>query len=219
NALARQGCDRRVVTLICQVRIDADDPALGAPSKFVGRGLTEASAAALRASGARVEADGRGNLRRLVPSPQPVEVVESHMVAELVEEGAIVIAAGGGGIPVYRDERLGLEGVDAVVDKDRAAAILARDIGAEQLLILTDVDGVYEGWGSDEARRIERLTLAEAHRLLEDPESELGTGSMRPKVEAAADFVASGGRRAVIAKLEEGTAAIEGRAGTEVVAE
>ncbi len=141
------------------------------------------------------------------------------MIAELVEGGEIVIAAGGGGIPVYRDERLGLEGVDAVVDKDRAAAILARDIGARQLLILTDVDGVYEGWGGDEPRRLDRLSLAEARRLLEDPESELGTGSMRPKVEAAADFIASGGRRAVIAALEEGVAAVEGRAGTEIVRE
>lgn len=219
NALARQGCDRRVVTLICQVRVDADDPAFEAPTKFVGRGLTEASAAALRASGVRVEKDGRGNLRRLVPSPQPVEIIESPMVAELVAEGEIVIAAGGGGIPVYRHEQLGLEGVDSVVDKDRAAAILARDIGAEQLLILTDVEGIYEGWGREDARLLERLTLAEARRLLEDPESGLGSGSMRPKLEAAADFLASGGRRAVIAALEDGMAAVAGRAGTEIVPE
>lgn len=219
NALARQGCDRRVVTLICQVRVDADDPAFEAPTKFVGRGLTEASAAALRASGIRVEKDGRGNLRRLVPSPQPVEIIESPMVAELVAEGEIVIAAGGGGIPVYRHEQLGLEGVDSVVDKDRAAAILARDIGAEQLLILTDVEGIYEGWGREDARLLERLTLAEARRLLEDPESGLGSGSMRPKLEAAADFLAAGGRRAVIAALEDGMAAVAGRAGTEIVPE
>lgn len=219
NALAQQGCDRRVVTLICQVRVDADDPAFEAPTKFVGRGLTEASAAALRASGVRVEKDGRGNLRRLVPSPQPVEIIESPMVAELVAEGEIVIAAGGGGIPVYRHEQLGLEGVDSVVDKDRAAAILARDIGAEQLLILTDVEGIYEGWGREDARLLERLTLAEARRLLEDPESGLGSGSMRPKLEAAADFLASGGRRAVIAALEDGMAAVAGRAGTEIVPE
>lgn len=219
NALARYGCDRRVVTLICQVQIDADDPALAAPTKFVGRSLTETSAAALRGAGVRVEADGHGKLRRLVPSPQPVEIVESPMVAELVGRGEIVIAAGGGGIPVYRDERLGLEGVDAVVDKDRAAAILARDIGAEQLLILTDVDGIYEGWGGDEPRRLDRLTLAQARRLLDDPGSELGTGSMRPKVEAATDFLSSGGRRAVVAALEDGVAAVEGRAGTELVRE
>ena len=219
NALARQGCDRRVVTLICQVRVDADDPAFDAPTKFVGRELTETSAAALRASGARVEKDGRGNLRRLVPSPQPVEIIESPMVAELVAEGEIVIAAGGGGIPVYRHEELGLEGVDAVVDKDRAAAILARDIGAQQLLILTDVDGIYEGWGSDDARLLERLTLDEARRLLDDPESGLGSGSMRPKLEAAADFLDSGGRRAVIAALDDGMAAVAGRAGTEIVPE
>lgn len=219
NALAKSGCDRPVVTLICQARVDADDPALRRPSKFVGRSLDEPTAATLRAAGVRVEEDANGNRRRLVASPVPVEIVESRMVADLVARGDIVIAAGGGGIPVYRDARLGLEGIDAVVDKDRAAAILARNIGAEILLILTDVDGVYTGWGTDDARRLERLTLADARRLLAGPELRSGAGSMRPKVEAAADFVADGGRRAIIAALEDGPAAVEGRAGTEIVNE
>lgn len=219
NALARNQCERPVVTLICQARVDADDPALRRPSKFVGRALEEATAATLRAAGVQVGRDGNGNLRRLVPSPVPVEIVESPMVADLVARGDIVIAAGGGGIPVYRDARLGLEGIDAVVDKDRAAAILAKDIGAEVLLILTDVDGVYTGWGTDAARRLERLTLDEARRLLEGPELRAGAGNMRPKIEAAADFVAGGGRRAVIAALEDGPAAVAGQAGTEIVRE
>lgn len=219
NALARNGCDRPVVTLICQARVDADDPALRQPSKFVGRSLDDATVATLRAAGVRVEADGNGNLRRQVPSPVPVEIVESPMVADLVARGDIVIAAGGGGIPVYRDARLGLEGIDAVVDKDRAAAILAKDIEADVLLILTDVDGVYTGWGTDTARRLERLTLTDARRLLAGPELRGGTGSMRPKVEAAADFVAAGGQRAIIAALEDGPAAVEGRAGTEITEE
>ena len=217
NALARQGCERRVVTLISQVRVEADDPALRNPTKFVGRALDETTAEVLRAAGVRVEADGNGNLRRLVPSPRPVEIVESRMAADLVARGDIVIAAGGGGIPVYRDEDLGLEGVDAVVDKDRAAAILAVSIGAAELLILTDVDGVYRGWGTADAKRIDRLPVSAVRRLLAGPELEGAGGSMRPKVEAAMDFVVSGGRRAVIAALEDGPEAVAGRAGTEIV--
>jgi carbamate kinase len=217
NALARYGCERRVVTLISQVRVATDDPALRKPTKFVGRALNEGTAGVLRAAGVRVEEDGHGNLRCLVPSPRPVEIIESRMVADLVARGSIVIAAGGGGIPVYRDERLGLEGVDAVVDKDRAAAILGVSIGAADLLILTDVDGVYTGWGTDAAVRIDRLPVSAARRLLAGPELEGAGGSMRPKVEAAMEFVVAGGRRAVIAALEDGPEAVAGKAGTEIV--
>lgn len=215
NALTRAGCDRRVVTLICQARVEADDPAFEEPTKFVGRALEESTAATLRDAGALVEKDGNGKLRRLVPSPVPVEIVESGMVADLVSSGTIVIAAGGGGIPVYRDPELGLEGCDAVIDKDRAAAILAGDIGAGMLLILTDVEGVYRSWGTPDAELLRELTLSRVRELLAG--DELGKGSMRPKLEAAASFVAAGGRCAVIAALEAGAAALEGRAGTRIV--
>lgn len=212
NALVRAGSDRRVVTLITQARVEPDDPALSRPTKFIGRGLSEEAAEALRAEGVLIEEDPRGNLRRRVASPVPVEIIESDMVRELVFRGDIVIAAGGGGIPVYRDPVLGLEGVDAVVDKDRAAAILAGEIGASILLILTDVDGVYEDWGTDQARRIPRLSIEEAKRLVSG--ESLGAGSMRPKLEAALHFLTSGGHRAIIASLEEGPAALAGEAGT-----
>ncbi len=214
NALQSAGSERRVVTLVTQSRVEPDDPALARPSKFIGRRLSVEAAEALRAEGVVVEEDPRGNLRRRVPSPVPVEIVESDMVRELVFRGDIVIAAGGGGIPVYEDPVLGLEGVDAVVDKDRAAAILAREIGASVLLILTDVDGVYEAWGTDEARRIPRLTMSEAARLLES--DTLGAGSMRPKLEAAYHFLETGGDRAIIAALNEGPRALLGEAGTTI---
>jgi len=217
NALAQAGCDRRVVTVICQARVDENDPALGEATKFVGRSLDESAADRLRSAGEVVEKDGNGNLRRCVPSPIPVEIVESRMVGDLVHAGNIVIAVGGGGIPVFRHATLGLEGVDAVIDKDRAAAILARDIGAELLLILTDVDAVYENWGMPDARRIERLTTTEATALLAS--DELGVGSMKPKLEAATSFVLAGGRRAVIAALGDGAAAVAGERGTEIVAD
>ncbi|MFO7588889.1 MAG: carbamate kinase [Gemmatimonadota bacterium] len=215
NALARAGSDRRVVTLITQARVEPDDSALGEPTKFIGRSLPADVAEELQADGIHIEEDPRGNLRRRVPSPIPVEIVEAEMVGELVARGDIVIAAGGGGIPVYRDPFLGLEGVDAVVDKDRAAAILGREIGASILLILTDVDGVYADWGTDRARRLPRLTAPEARELLGS--DVLGTGSMRPKVEAAVHFVEAGGDRAIIAALEEGPAALDGEAGTTIV--
>jgi carbamate kinase len=215
NRLALAGCDRRVVTLICQARVEEDDPDLARATKFVGRALSPSDAERQMAAGDFVEADGHGNLRRRVPSPNPVEIVESEMVADLVRSGVIVIAAGGGGIPVYADRAMGLEGVDAVVDKDRAAAILAADIGADLLLILTDVDAVYADWGLESQRRLERLTSEEARVLVAS--GALGAGSMQPKVEAACSFVAAGGRRAVIAALENGPAAIAGESGTQIL--
>jgi carbamate kinase len=215
NRLAQAGSDRRVVTLICQARVEEDDPGLERATKFVGRALSQQDADRQRAAGDFVEEDANGNLRRRVPSPNPVEIVESDMVAELVRAGVIVIAAGGGGIPVYSEGAGGLEGVDAVVDKDRAAAILAADIGADLLLILTDVDAVYADWGLPTQRRIERLTTDEAADLLAG--GSLGTGSMKPKLGAACSFLLAGGKRAVIAALEDGPAAIAGKSGTEIL--
>jgi carbamate kinase len=215
NALEKAGSDRRVVTLITQVRVDPEHPSMHEPTKFIGRGLEPGVAEELLAEGIHVEKDPRGQLRRRVPSPVPLEIVESDMVRELVNRGDIVIAAGGGGIPTYRDTALGLEGVDAVVDKDRAAALLAREIGASILLILTDVDAVYEGWETADPRRLERLTASQARELLEG--DALGAGSMRPKVEAAVHFVEGGGDRALVAALEDGPRALTGEAGTTVV--
>lgn len=214
NALARAGSDRRVVTMVTQSRVDPDDPSAREPSKFIGRGIRPGVAEELAAEGILIEPDSKGNLRRRVPSPIPIEICEAGMVADLVARGDIVIAAGGGGIPVYRDPALGLEGVDAVVDKDRAAALLARAIDASILLILTDVDGVYENWGTTDARRVSRMAVSEARVLLES--GALGAGSMGPKVEAAVNFVEGGGERAVIAALVDGPAGLAGKAGTTI---
>jgi carbamate kinase len=215
NALARAGIERQVVTLVTQVLVDPDDPAIRAPSKPIGRVMTEAEATRMREErGWSVAAAGSG-WRRVVASPRPIGIVESAMVKSLVAERHLVIAAGGGGTPVYRHPEKGLEGVDAVVDKDRAAAALATDIGASLLLILTDIDGVYLDWGTPHARRLPRLGRAEAERLL--AAGAFGSGSMAPKVEAALRFLREGGRRAVIARLDQGREAVEGTAGTEIV--
>jgi carbamate kinase len=215
NALRNGGVDRQVVTLVTQVLVDPDDPELQRPTKPIGRTMDEATARELAAELGGEVAETRGGWRRVVPSPRPTEIVERRMIRSLVAEGHLVIAAGGGGCPVYVHERWGLEGIDAVVDKDRAAAILGRDIGADVLVILTDVDRVYLDFGTPEQRAVERLTLAEADALLAS--GQLGTGSMAPKVEAAADFVRRGGTRAIIARLDQGREAVAGSAGTEIV--
>lgn len=215
NALAVAGVDRRVVTIVTQVLVDRDDPSLRQPSKPIGRTMSEETARALEAELGWDVMAVKGGWRRVVGSPRPVEIVERDMIRTLLDEGHLVIAAGGGGTPVYHDPELGLEGVDAVVDKDRAAAVLGRDIGASVLVILTDVDAVYTGFGTPDQRALRRLTLSEAERLLAS--GELGTGSMAPKVEAAAQFVRNGGERAIIARLDQGRGAVLGAAGTEVV--
>ena len=209
NALERAGVQRSVVTLITQTLCHTDDPDLRTPSKPVGHKLDAAREARLVARGIPVR-DGR----RLAPSPRPIGIVESQMVHDLSVAGYIVIAGGGGGPPVYRDPSLGLEGIDAVADKDRVAAILGREIGAEVLLILTNVDAVYRGYGTPRQAPIRHMTLAEADHML--GRGELGAGSMKPKVEAAADFVRTGGERAIIAELVDGLAALRGEAGTTI---
>ncbi len=216
NALGRAGVARDVITVITQSLVAADDPLLGRATKPIGHALTARRRYSLESRGVAIGADARGNPRRLTASPQPVGIVERDVVRRLVDAGTIVIAAGGGGPPVFRDPVLGWEGIDAVVDKDRTAAILARDLGADLLLVLTDVDAVYRDFGTSHAAPIRTLPLEDARVLLAS--SALGAGSMRPKVEAAVSFVEAGGRMAVIAKLQDGPAAVRGEAGTSIVA-
>lgn len=217
NALERARINREVVTVITQTQVAPDDPMLAAPSKPIGHELSAERRDALQKRGVPVGRDKSGRWRRLTASPIPIDVVEAPIVRRLVEAGVIVVAAGGGGPPVYRDPVLRLEGVDAVVDKDRTAAILARELAAELLLILTDIDAVQRDYGTERAAPIRRMTVAEAETLLR--EGQFADGSMRPKVEAAIAFVRWGGSRAVIAELGAGLAAIRGETGTTIVAE
>ncbi len=212
NALERAAIERDVVTVITQVLVDPDDAATHDPIKPIGRVLDEETARALqRQFNWTLRAEGEG-YRRLVASPVPRDIVEREQIRRLIERGTIVIAAGGGGTPVYRDPVLRLEGVDAVIDKDRAAAVLARAIDAEVLLILSNVDGVFTGFGTAQQRKLDRLNMSEAEQLLQG--TELGKGSMAPKVEAGMSFVAAGGGKAIIARLDQGLEALQGAAGT-----
>lgn len=218
NALARAGTRRTVMTVITQTVVRPDDPLLRQAVKPIGHTLSARRRQSLEMRGVPIGVDAAGNPRRLTASPLPVGIVEIDAVRRLVEGGTIVIAAGGGGPPVYpRDDGFGWEGVDAVVDKDRTAAMLAREIGADLLLILTDVDAVYQQYGTSHAAPIRRLSVREAEAMIAS--GALGTGSMRPKVEAALSFVAAGGARATIAALKDGPAAIRGEAGTSITAE
>jgi carbamate kinase len=215
NALASARIERAVATLITQTLVDRYDPALARPTKPIGQPLTEAEAERLREAGRSVGRDGAGAWRRITASPMPLAVVELSTVRRLLDEGTIVITAGGGGPPVYDDPLLGLEGVDAVVDKDRVAAILARQLEAEALVILTNVDAIYDGWGTPAARPLRRMTVRQAEQMMEA--GAFDAGGMKPKVEAAAAFARECGGRAVIAHLGAGPAALRGQAGTTIV--
>ena len=215
NALRKAGSSRDVVTVLTQVEVASDDPALKDPKKFIGHGLSVARARELRGQGHPVKKDAKGHFRRVVGSPKPLAIHELSTIKVLLEQNTLVIACGGGGVPIYRDPALGLEGVDAVVDKDLAAAVLARELGAELFMILTDVDAVYTGWGTDEQREISSMSVAEADKLAK--EGAFGEGSMGPKVAAATDYVRRTGGRAIITELSKGRAAVQGVGGTEIV--
>ncbi|MDE3150809.1 MAG: carbamate kinase [Gemmatimonadota bacterium] len=217
NALRRSGIARDVVTVITQVHVDPDDPALRVPAKFIGHALTPERARQVEQEGFAVKPDGRGRLRRVVGSPRPLAVHEAPVVKRLLDAGTVVVACGGGGAPIYDDPSLGWEGVDAVIDKDLAAAVLARDLGAELLLILTDVDAVYADWGTPAQRPLRRLSVEEAVRM--DRAGAFGEGSMAPKIRATVDFVRRTGGRAIITALSRGRDAVRGEAGTTITAE
>ncbi len=215
NALRFGRVERDVITVITQTRVDPYDPALNHPTKPIGHALPDDLADQLREAGVAVGRDGAGRWRRLAASPVPLGIVELPLVQRLIGQGVIVVAAGGGGPPVYDHPLLGYEGLEAVVDKDRVAAILAHQLGAEVLMILTDVDAVYADWGTPAARPLRRLTLAEVDALVTS--GGVNEGGMRPKVEAAAEFARVSGGRAIIARLNDGPAALRGEAGTTIV--
>lgn len=198
----------KVVTLLTQVEVAPVDPAFTNPSKPIGPVYSrdDAERLAQELSWA-IAADGPG-YRRVVPSPEPVRIIELEAIRMLIEAGAIVICAGGGGIPVVVSAGGALHGVEAVIDKDLAAALLAIELGADMLMLLTDVDHVYVGWNTPDARALGRTTPEElrAHSF--------APGSMGPKVEAACRFVERTGGTAGIGALEDATAIVAGTSGT-----
>jgi len=215
NKLLKRGIPREVVTVVTQVIVDRDDPSILNPTKFVGPFYREHQLPELRQRGWTVKYDRGRGYRRVVPSPIPREIVEKATIRKLVDEGVIVIAAGGGGAPVYLQEDGTYEGVDGVVDKDRTAAILARDIGAQELYILTAVEKVALHYAKPNQRDLEVMTVAEAKRYL--AEGHFPEGSMGPKIEAAIQFLESGGEVVIITAIEKMTEASKGLTGTRIV--
>ena len=210
QALANELPGRDVATLLTQVVVDPADSAFGHPSKPVGPLYGEAEARRLAAErGHAVARDGEG-FRRVVPSPEPIGIVELRAISLLVAADVLVIGGGGGGIPVRIDEDGALRGVEAVIDKDLSAALLARLLGADLLLLLTDVPGVVRGFGTPGATTVPRATPAELRAL------ELPAGSMGPKAEAACRFVERTGAAAAIGSLEDAPAIVRGEAGTAI---
>ena len=212
NLLQRRGRPPQVASMVTQVVVDTGDPAFQAPSKPIGPFYKRAEALRhAREFGWTVVDDSGRGWRRVVPSPRPVRVVEAPLVRALVGAGIVPIAVGGGGVPVV-ETPAGLRGIEAVVEKDFATAVLARDLGAERVYFLTGVDRVAVGWGTPAQRYLHRLTVAEARRLL--AAGEFPPGSMGPKVEAAVQFVEAGGALAVITSLDQVAQADRGVAGT-----
>ena len=215
NELRASGIDLPVVTLLTQVIVDRTDPAFLAPSKPVGPfcSRAEAEEAMWEKGETWMEDSGRG-WRKVVPCPYPREFAEVETMVSLIEQGTVLIAGGGGGIPVVR-EGGALRGVEAVVDKDLAASLLARSIGADILAILTDVSQVALNYGRPTQQNLSRLTVSEARAYME--QGNFGKGSMEPKIRAAVEFVSAGGGQAVITSLENLIEGVNGQRGTRIV--
>jgi carbamate kinase len=202
--------DRPVATLLTQVLVDKEDPAFSKPTKFVGPVYDrEEAESKAEAAGWHIAQDG-DKWRRVVPSPKPLEIPDMRVLQLLLEQDVVVICAGGGGIPILRRDDGSMIGIEAVIDKDAASALLASQLGADALLLLTDVDAIYRDFGKESATPIHELTLDEARKL------ELPAGSTGPKMAAAGNFAESGGISG-IGKLEDALAILERRAGTCVV--
>jgi len=216
NRLKKEGIARSVVTIITQILIDHNDPQIANPTKFVGQFYSEEDAKIFaKERNWVVKKDADRGWRRVVASPKPLSVVESQAIKSLIDHGTIVITAGGGGIPVYIDDKGNLEGEDAVIDKDLASAVLGNDIGSEILIILTSVDKVAIDFGRKNEKWLDKMTVSEAKEYLKA--GHFPPGSMGPKIQAAVQFIENGGREVIITSFNNAGRALEGSAGTRIV--
>jgi carbamate kinase len=214
-ALAQRGVRRPTATVVTRSLVDIDDPAFSKPTKPIGRYLTAAEAAVLIEHGQQFEDRGERGWRRVVASPEPLEILDAGVAAVLASQGYIVIANGGGGIPVVREGDGRLRGVEAVIDKDLGAGLLARSVGSDRLLIATDVDHAVVGFGTPEARPLGETPLSQMRAYA--AQGHFASGSMGPKVEAICRFVDATGHPAVITSLTNIVAGVRGESGTIVI--
>ncbi|MDY0151578.1 MAG: carbamate kinase [Candidatus Cloacimonas sp.] len=218
NKLLASGIDKQVITIVSQVVVDKNDPSMLHPTKFVGStyySASEAEKLKTNLGWTLIEDSGKG-YRRVVPSPMPKHIVPGETIKELVNKGDVVIAVGGGGIPVYIQEDGSYEGVDAVIDKDFASALLALVINADLFVILTGVDKVAINYGKTNQKDLDVISLAEAQRYYD--EKQFPAGSMGPKILAAIDFLQRGGKEVLITSIDKIIDAFEGKTGTRIVA-
>lgn len=216
NLMMRENLSRPVVTLMTQVLVNRSDQAFKNPTKPIGPFYDAETAERLKVERhyamMKVKPEGVRTYRRVVPSPDPIRIIESDVIRRLTDEGVVVVASGGGGIPVVADEKGGLQGVDAVIDKDLAAEKLAEAVKADTLLILTDIESVKLDYGKPGERSLRQLRVGEAKRYL--AEGQFLSGSMKPKVQACIRFIEWGGSRAVIGPLGRAAESLKGSAGT-----
>jgi carbamate kinase len=217
NVCQKRRIDKRSFAVITQVVVDPKDPAFDRPSKPIGVFYSEEDSKKLTEERGwkLIEDAGRG-FRRVVPSPMPLEIVEKRVFHEILQAGFIAIGGGGGGIPVVRGSNGELNGIEAVIDKDRTSALLANEVGIEQLVILTEVDFAYLNFKSTQPQPIKKISASKMESYLE--QGEFLEGSMKPKVQAAVDFVKKGGKKAIIANLYDLLSAMEGKTGTHISA-
>lgn len=217
NDFLRLGIDKTVTTVVTQVEVDASDPAFEHPSKPIGSFMDAETAESRRAAdGWNVVEDAGRGWRRVVASPYPKRIVEIDAIRDLLDEGMAVICVGGGGIPVVAGPEGSLRGVAAVIDKDRASALLASELEADLLLVSTAVEKVALGWGTPEQRWVDELTLADAKRYLAAG-THFAKGSMAPKIEAAIMYLEAGGKEVLITNPENIERAVRGETGTRII--
>lgn len=215
NEFRKRGIEKRVAVVVTQAVVDRDDPSFKHPTKPIGSFMSEEEALRnKKESGWQIMEDAGRGFRRVVPSPIPREMIELDAIRILVERGYIAIAAGGGGIPVIRNEHGELEGVEAVIDKDLGSSLLARNLGADTFIISTAVDAVYLNFGERNQRPLRGVSLSEVKRYLE--EGHFKPGSMKPKIEAVIEFLEAGGQKAIITSPENLLKAVKGKLGTTI---
>lgn len=214
NALKKEHIEKPVIALITQVIVDQDDPFLSHPTKPIGPYYNEDEVIQLRKEGWQMTRQPNG-WRMVVPSPDPKQIVEGESIRKMLDDGIIVIASGGGGMPVVEKEDGGLDGLEAVIDKDLAAERLAEAVEAELLLILTDVEKVYLHYGTPKQKTLDRISLKELKNYYET--NHFPPGSMGPKILAAIRFLESGGKKVIVADIEKGWEALQGETGTLIV--
>lgn len=211
----RRNLKKQAVTVVTQVLVDRDDPAFIHPNKPIGSFMDEPTAQVRKGEGWHVVEDAGRGWRRVVPSPIPRQVLEARAVTQLLEDGFVVITVGGGGIPVVKDDAGNLKGVAAVIDKDRASALLCKAIDARQFLISTSIDKVFLNFGKPNQTPIDEMTVSEAKGYLKD--GHFAPGSMAPKIESVIQFLEEGGELAIITSPENMTRSLQDKAGTRII--